>query len=106
MLVPGELGPAGTRMRLRIAARDVSLGRLPPDDTSILNALPARILGGTPAGDTQMTVRLALGGGGEGSVILSRISRLSWDRLQLTPGETVITRIKAVALVDPLALPR
>ncbi|WP_172331498.1 molybdenum ABC transporter ATP-binding protein [Mangrovicoccus sp. HB161399] len=106
MLVPGELGPNGGRARLRIAARDVSLGRLPPDDTSILNALPARIIGGTPAGDNQMTVRLALGEAGEGTVILSRISRLSWDRLQLTPGETVITRIKAVALVDPLTLPR
>ena len=106
MLVPGELGPNGGRCRLRIAARDVSLGRQPPDDTSILNALPARILGRDPAGPHQMTVRLALGPEGEGAVILSRISRLSWDRLQLKPGDMVFTRIKAVALVDPLTLPR
>lgn len=102
LLVAGDSGRTGSRARLRIAASDVSLGRQPPHDTSILNALPARILGATPAGATQMTVRLALGADGQGAPLLSRISRLSWDRLGLQPGEVVIARIKAVALADPL----
>jgi len=100
LLVSGDLGSAGGRCRLRIPARDVSLGRELPLDTSILNALPAKILGAEPAADKQMTVRLALGEDGSGAPILSRISKLSWDRLQLKPGETVIARIKAVALAD------
>ena len=101
LLVAGDLGPVGRRRRLRIPASDVSLGRAAPVDTTILNALPARILGAEPAGGQQMTVRLALGPEGSGAAILARISRFSWDRLALAPGEAVVARLKAVALAGP-----
>lgn len=105
LLVSGRIGEPGQSCRLRIPATDVSLGRQLPLDTSILNALPAKILGAEGSADGQMTVRLALGEDGSGAPILSRISRLSWDRLQLRTGETVIARIKAVALADPRSDP-
>lgn len=96
MLVTGNLGAVGARCRLRIAAREVSLARQLPLETSILNALPARVLGAEPVGSLQISVRLALGADGTGARILSRISRLSWDRLQLSPGELVYAQVKAV----------
>ena len=45
-----------------------------------------------------MTVRLKLGEDGSGAPLLSRVSRLSWDRLGFKPGDTVVAQIKAVAL--------
>ncbi|WP_116132721.1 molybdenum ABC transporter ATP-binding protein [Tropicimonas sp. IMCC34043] len=100
LLVAGDLGPVGSVRRLRIPASDVSLGRRAPVDTTILNALPALILGAEQTGGRQMTVRLALGADGRGAPLLSRVSRYSWDRLDLAPGQTVIARLKAVALRD------
>lgn len=98
LLVAGEIGPTGAVRRLRIPANDVSLAREVLKDTTILNALPARIVSAVPAGEMQMTVRLKLGADGKGAPLLSRISRLSWDRLGFQPGETVVAQIKAVAL--------
>lgn len=98
LLVAGDIGPPGTTQRLRIGANDVSLSRDVAQDTTILNALPVRIDVAEPAGDTQMTVRLKLGADGAGAPLLSRVSRLSWERLGLQPGETVIAQIKAVVL--------
>ena len=63
-----------------------------------MNALPVRIDSVAPAGDTQMTVRLKLGTDGSGAPLLSRVSRLSWDRLGFAAGDTVVAQIKAVAL--------
>ncbi|TCO73248.1 molybdenum ABC transporter ATP-binding protein [Rhodovulum euryhalinum] len=101
LVVSGDLGPPGMRRRLRIPANDVSLGRHAPLDTTILNALPARIEGAEPTPDHQVTVRLALGADGKGAALLARISRKSWDRLDLKPGELVVARLKAVALAEP-----
>ena len=101
LLVPGDLGPRGTRRRVRVLASDVSLGRRMPVDTTILNALPARILHGVPTTDYQITVVLALGTDGSGARLLARISRKSWDTLAFQPGDPVIARVKGVALTDP-----
>ncbi|ARE42011.1 Molybdenum transport ATP-binding protein ModC [Rhodovulum sp. P5] len=100
LTVAGDLGPKGTRRRLRIPASDVSLGRHAPLDTTILNALPARIVGAEPEAEHQMTVRLRLGPDGTGAPLLARVSRKSWDTLTLRPGELVVARLKAVMLGD------
>ena len=105
VIVPGDLGPPGTRRRLRVPASDVSLGRHAPLDTTILNALPARIVGAEPARDHQITVRLALGPDGAGAALLARVSRKSWDRLGLAEGDLVVARLKAVALAQPARTP-
>ncbi|PTN02084.1 molybdate transport system ATP-binding protein [Rhodovulum imhoffii] len=104
LVVAGGLGPVGEGRRVRIPANDVSLGRTPPRDTTILNALPARIEGADPAGH-QMTVRLRLGSDGRGAALLARISRKSWDRLALAEGELVFARLKAVALSGSARVP-
>ncbi|MFD2175249.1 molybdenum ABC transporter ATP-binding protein [Rhodobacter lacus] len=98
--VPGALGPRGTRRRLRIPASDVSLGRRAPLDTTILNALPATILDAAPDPNEGhlTTVRLALGPAGDGALLLSRVSRKSWDRLGFAPGDPIVARLKATAL--------
>jgi len=96
-LVPGEQ-PVGTPLRLRVGATEVSLGRQPPVDTSILNALPCRVLGHESVPAHQVTVLLGLGEAGEGERLLARISRKSWDTLGLCEGERVYARVKAVSL--------
>ncbi|NYZ13066.1 molybdenum ABC transporter ATP-binding protein [Azospirillum sp. RWY-5-1] len=99
--VPGELGPPGSRRGIRIAASDVSLARRPPEGSTILNALPARILKAEPPDGVQMTAVVALGPAGTGARLLARVTRKSWDLLGLAPGEPVFAQIKGVALVQP-----
>jgi molybdate transport system ATP-binding protein len=101
IVVPGNLGPLGQRRRLRVPASDVSLGRHAPTDTTILNALPAVILGAEPEAGYLITVRLALGAAGEGASLLARVSRKSWDLLGFAPGDRVVARLKATALAEP-----
>ncbi|MBK1635023.1 molybdenum ABC transporter ATP-binding protein [Rhodovulum adriaticum] len=103
--VQGDLGPIGRRRRLRIPASDVSLGRRAPQDTTILNALPARIEGAEETAAHQVVVRLRLGQRGEGAALLASVSLKSWDTLGLRVGETVVARLKAVALAAPGAAP-
>lgn len=99
--VPGELGPPGARRSIRIAASDVSLARRPPEGSTILNALPARILKAEPQDGVQMTAVVALGPEGIGAHLLARVTRKSWDLLGLAAGEPVFAQIKGVALVQP-----
>jgi molybdate transport system ATP-binding protein len=102
LLVPGNSATLGARRRIKVLATDVSLGRYPPTDTSILNSLPARVQSHEFTAPHQVTVFIALGENGEGDNILARISHKSWDTLGLKPGDLVYARIKAVALTDPL----
>ena len=51
-----------------------------------------------PVGDAQVSVRLRLGTAETGSLLLSRVSRLSWSRLGFQTGDSVVAQIKAVAL--------
>ncbi|MEZ5583319.1 MAG: molybdenum ABC transporter ATP-binding protein [Candidatus Competibacteraceae bacterium] len=103
LLVPGDSATPGTRRRVKVLATDVSLGRYPPTDTSILNSLPARVQNHEFTAPHQVTVFIALGENGEGDHVLARISHKSWDTLGLKPDDLVYARIKAVALTDALA---
>jgi len=86
----------GSRSRVRILARDVSIALEPSHRSSISNCLPCRIIDISPDRDpAQMLVRLDCGG----EVILSRITRRSRDLLQLQPDQQVYAQIKAVALM-------
>lgn len=97
LLVPGSR-TLGESLRLRVGASEVSLGRRPPVDTSILNALPCRVLGHESVPIHQVTVILGLGEQGDGERLLARVSRKSWDSLGLAQGEAVYARVKAVSL--------
>jgi molybdate transport system ATP-binding protein len=92
--LPGLHGTPGEPLRVRVAARDVSLTLSPPSQTSILNLLPARILEIADDAPGQVLVRLAL----EDCVLLSRITRKSAHALGLQPGMAVVAQVKSVAV--------
>jgi molybdate transport system ATP-binding protein len=98
LLVPASPDTTGARRRLRIAASDVSLARDQPVASSLLNAVPARIVSRSPAGTSEILVVLALGDKGSGARLLARITRRSWDVLQLQEGAVVFAQVKGVAL--------
>ncbi|WP_119157029.1 molybdenum ABC transporter ATP-binding protein [Caldimonas tepidiphila] len=87
---------AGTRLRIQVRARDVSLALAPQEDSSILNRLRARYVAEAEA-DTpaHLLVRLEAGG----TPLLARITRRSRDLLGLAPGREVWAHIKSVALL-------
>jgi len=91
--------PLGTRQRVRIHARDVSLALSAHNDSSILNVLPAKILEFAPLTEWQVLVRLGLGP--DASIpLLARITRRSADQLALAPGKLVFAQVKSVVLAE------
>jgi molybdate transport system ATP-binding protein len=98
LLVPAATVAVGERRRLRIAASDVSLAREAPVASTMLNALPARILSRSPIGTSEVLVVLALGAEGNGAKLLARITRRSWDLLRLEEGINIFAQVKGVAL--------
>ncbi len=86
----------GHRVRLRVAARDVSLTLEHQSGTSILNIFSATVEEVVPAGDAQVMVRLAVGG----VPMLSRVTRRSASLLDLGPGKEVHAQVKSVALLS------
>ncbi|WP_037171978.1 TOBE domain-containing protein, partial [Rhizobium sp. Pop5] len=65
-----------------------------PEGLSALNILEGRIEQMSPDEDGTVEIRLDCGG----DVILSRITALSCERLDLQPGKQVFAIIKTVAL--------
>jgi molybdate transport system ATP-binding protein len=98
LLVPGSRLVAGERRRLRIAAGDVSLAREPPEASTILNVLPARIVSSTPVGAGEIIAVLALRSDGSGARLLARVTHRSWDQLGLAEGMPIHAQVKGVSL--------
>ena len=76
----------------------MSLTREAPGPSSILNVLPARIVSMKPVDSNEVVVVVALGADGAGARLLSRLTRKSWEALQLAEGLSVYAQVKAVAL--------
>jgi molybdate transport system ATP-binding protein len=89
--------PLGTRLRLRVLARDVSIALQRPDDSSVLNLLHATVAATWPA-STPAHVIVKLDAGR--TVLLARITRRSYDHLALAIGKPVWAQVKAVALLS------
>lgn len=94
LVLPQVALPPGRRMRIRIAAQDVILSRLPPSGLSALNVLPG-------------TVELVRAGEGPGAivsvrtqagVVLSRVTQRSVDTLGLVEGVVCYAIMKTVAI--------
>lgn len=106
LALPGELcilaprldAAIGSRARVRIPAREVSIALNTPEGTSILNILPAKIVDHSEGDPGRVLVQLCL----EGSEtrLLSRISRYSWERLGLHEGMAVQAQIKSMSLAQ------
>lgn len=93
--VAGRNLQAGDKVRLRLAARDVSLTLEHQSGTSILNIFPASVEAINEESPAQVTVRLLAGG----VPMLSRITRKSASELDLLPGKSVYAQVKSVALL-------
>jgi molybdate transport system ATP-binding protein len=94
--VPLSALPVGSRTRIRILARDVSIALESPQHSSIQNDLPARVLDIQMQNDAPYAlVRLAV----DDAVLLARITRRAVDQLQLAPNMIVHAQVKAVALI-------
>lgn len=91
----GPTHAPGTPLRLRVQARDVSLALQRHDDSSLLNLLPATLLGLDPLPGGQVQARLDA----SGAPLLARISHRSVERLELRPGMALWAQVKAVALL-------
>jgi len=95
---PARAGAVGETRRIRIAARDVSLARERPGPSSILNVLPARLVSVRQVDLNEIVAALALGEEGVGERLLARVTRKSWEALELAGGAPVYAQVKAVAL--------
>jgi molybdate transport system ATP-binding protein len=93
LLVPLAAASPGTRVRVRVRARDVSVATTQPHDISVQNILPAiveKVEHGQPH-EAMLHLRV-----GE-SLLLSRITRDAVTRLGLRPGAAVWALVKSVA---------
>ena len=87
---------SGKNLRFKVQARDVSLNLLPDGHSSILNRLPVTVVSTAPADNgAHVMVRLDACG----TPLLARITRFSFDQLQIHPGQPLWAQIKAVAVL-------
>jgi len=94
LLVPGQFDARSPNLRLRIAASDVSLCRVQPQETTVLNILSAVVDDVQPTGPSADLVRLAIGD----DFLLAQVTRLSVTRLDLKKGDQVYAQIKSVTV--------
>ncbi|MFT7289243.1 MAG: molybdate transport system ATP-binding protein [Halieaceae bacterium] len=91
----GNEGTTGALQRLRIPARDVSVCREPPQQSSILNVLTVTLAERRDLSASHCLLRLQLAE----QFLLARITRRSFDELQLNMGDRLYAQIKSTALL-------
>jgi molybdate transport system ATP-binding protein len=84
----------GAAVRLRVLARDVSLARVAPEQTTILNVIPVRVESVPVSTEAYVQVALSCGT----NQLMAQVTRRSCDELGLRVGEHVFAQIKAVAV--------
>lgn len=92
--VPGNVGAEGAALRLRTQASDISLCRSRPEQSTILNILPAEVEAIRPGEGPTNLVRLRLGD----DRIVARLTRRSIRELGLREGDSLFAQIKSVAV--------
>ncbi|MEL6059827.1 MULTISPECIES: molybdenum ABC transporter ATP-binding protein [unclassified Methylobacterium] len=98
LLVPGLARPVGTRLRVRIPARDVLVATMRPQGLSARNVLSGRICGLAPSG-TEMAVEIDC----NGAHLVARVTLAAVHDLGLTIGQSVHAIVKSVAF-DPAGI--
>jgi len=91
---------AGSLLRVRIPASDVSITLSKADDSSILNIIAATVDAIEPLNEVRVLVRLKIGT----QHLLAHITGKSATRLNLHPGQAVYAQIKTVALINEAVL--
>jgi len=99
LVAPGVDTPVGTRVRLRIRARDVALAIERPQGLSIRNVLAGRVSAIDNRGGAIVEVHVSLLAKDSSAAreLLSRISRQALDEMRLEVGQPVFALIKAIA---------
>ncbi len=97
LYVSGRHEP-GAELRVRVRANDVSLCRVRPSSTTILNILPAVVA--EIHGDAEATVLVHLSLGSDR--MIARITRRSSNELNLQVGDELFAQIKSVAVRNVL----
>jgi molybdate transport system ATP-binding protein len=92
--VPGRYDAVAGSVRLRIAAKDVSICLGRPDDTTILNVIAAEIDDMQTSGPSSVLVRLVSGT----DYLLALVTRRSAARLDLNKGDQVFAQVKSVTV--------
>ncbi len=93
--VPLVRAEAGTEVRLRIRARDVTLATAPPQDISTRNVLAGTLVEVNAEADTAYAETLVDIGGAR---LRARLTRKAVDALGLAPGIEVYALIKSISL--------
>ena len=91
--VPLRPEGVGTRLRLRLRARDVAVATERPRGISTHNVLAATVGGVDPAGPHEVFVALQVGP----TRLLARVTRDAVERLGLVPGHAVFALVKSTA---------
>ena len=87
----------GQAVRIKIMARDVSLSLQQAEQSSVLNLLPAQVLDWiTVAEQAHVLVRVQVGG----EQLMARITRYSFDRLNIQPGLSLWVQVKSMSLLS------
>lgn len=92
--VPGEKRQTGGPLRLRIRANDVSLCRSRPQQSTILNILPATVEAIQEDAGASHLVRLCVGN----DRLLARVTRRSIREIGISEGDELYAQIKSVAV--------
>jgi molybdate transport system ATP-binding protein len=87
--------PLGARVRVNVAARDVSIALARPRDSSILNSVAVNVLALDHDQSNSSLIQLAVGE----TRLLARVMRKSAVELGLAPGMAVHAQVKGVALL-------
>jgi molybdate transport system ATP-binding protein len=87
----------GRKVRIKVKARDVSLSLQQAQASSLLNRLPAQVIGWhTLANPAHCLVELQLGE----QRLIARITRYSFDQLQIRAGMLLWAQVKSVSLLS------
>ncbi|OYW61895.1 MAG: molybdenum ABC transporter ATP-binding protein [Rhodobacterales bacterium 12-65-15] len=100
LFLPQVAAAVGTRLRVRILARDVLLATTRPEGLSALIILPATVRDLAPAGASAVLVRLEAGG----ETLLARVTARSVTALGLAPGKPVFAILKSVSVAEDSVL--
>ncbi|NLS05827.1 molybdenum ABC transporter ATP-binding protein [Rhizobium sp. P32RR-XVIII] len=94
LYVPAAGVSQGKRVRVHIPSREVMLATTRPEGLSALNIIEGSVRKISPEDDGTVEVEIDCGG----DIILSRITMLSAERLDLVSGKPVFAVVKSVAL--------
>lgn len=95
LICPALSGAVDQPIRLRVAARDVSISLERPTHSSILNSLTCVIDSVDPHNDSDVMLRLRV----DEQFLLAKITLKSRDDLALQVGQRVFAQVKSVALM-------